>query len=149
MPETSLDELPTLGSIGPRADGIDIPFWEGLRVGELRMQRCTDCAAWWWFPVWRCGDCGSWTLHWQATPVRGVVRSWIRTHHAFAPEMAGLVPYINVLVELPDAGNRRLLGLLIGDDEELAIDAEVEGVIQKPSELTNNEAVLRWKLVGR
>jgi hypothetical protein len=63
--------------------------------------------------------------------------------------MANLVPYVNVLVELPHAGNRRLLGLLVGDDAGLAIGAEVVGVIQKPSTLTNNHAVLRWELARR
>ncbi|GAB4664164.1 hypothetical protein MOKP76_14210 [Mycobacterium avium subsp. hominissuis] len=60
--------------------------------------------------------------------------------------MAKVVPYVNVLVELPDAGGRRLLGLLVGNDDGLAIGAEVVGRIQKPSAQTNDQAVLRWEL---
>ncbi|ETB17987.1 hypothetical protein O983_25585 [Mycobacterium avium 09-5983] len=134
------------GRIAPRADGVDAPFWEGLRRGELQIQRCAGCSTWWWFPVWRCGDCGSWELAWQTVPQRGLVYSWIRTHQPFGTEMAKVVPYVNVLVELPDAGGRRLLGLLVGNDDGLAIGAEVVGRIQKPSAQTNDQAVLRWEL---
>lgn len=141
-------DLPSIGRIGPRADDVDAPYWEGLRNGELRIQRCAECRTWWWFPLWRCGECGSWEFGWEAIPPRGVVHSWIRTHQAFLPEMASLVPYVNVLVELPDAGNRRLLGLLVGDETGLAIGSKVVGVIQQPSPATNDQAVLRWRLAG-
>jgi hypothetical protein len=42
-----------MGRIGPRADGIDAPYWDGQRSAELRMQRCAERHTWWWFPVWR------------------------------------------------------------------------------------------------
>lgn len=142
----SIDEVPTVGKIHPRRDGVDEPFWEGLKAGELRMQRCSKCKTWWWAPVWRCADCGSWDLEWEAIPMRGRVFSWVRTHQAFTPEMKSIVPYVNVLVELPDAGGRRLFGILVDSEEGLDIGAKVVGVIQKPSALTNNLAVLRWRL---
>jgi uncharacterized OB-fold protein len=145
----TLEEAPTIGRIGPRRDGVDGPFWDGLAAGELTLQQCPGCGTWWWSPVWRCGECGSWDLDWKVVPPRGRIFSWIRTFQPFAPEMAQVVPYVTLLVELPDAGLRRLAGLLVGPEDGLEIGSAVEGVIQQPSTLTNQHAVLRWKLAGR
>jgi uncharacterized OB-fold protein len=141
-----VEDVPVIGHIGPRRDGVDIPFWEGLKNGELRMQKCPSCQSWWWSPVWRCAECGNWDLNWEVVPPRGKVFSWIRTFQPFAPEMAAITPYVTVLVELPDAGLRRLLGILVGPEEGLKIGSEVVGVIQQPSEKTSNMAVMRWRL---
>jgi uncharacterized OB-fold protein len=141
-----LDRVPVTGQLAPRRDGVDEPFWEGLREGELRMQRCAACKTWWWAPVWRCADCGSWDTEWVATPKRGRVFSWVRTHQAFSPEMREIVPFVTVLVELPDAGNRRLFGILVGPEDGMKVGAPVSGVIQAASPLTGGMPVLRWRL---
>lgn len=49
-PGLRLNDLPSLGRIGPRADDVDAPYWEGLRSGELR--RCGRCRTRWWFGVY-------------------------------------------------------------------------------------------------
>ena len=136
-----------IGPIGPTQDGVDQPFWEGLAQGELRIQRCAKCERWIWAPQWRCAECGSWDMNWRATPARGTVYSWTRTWHPFSPEMRDVLPYLVVLVELPEAGAVRLAGLL-ADVHALAIGDAVEGVIQPPSERTSNQAVLRWRRIA-
>lgn len=78
--------------------------------------------------------------------MRGRVFSWIRTHQRFAASFSSVTPYVTLLVELPDAGNRRLFGVLVGPEEGLEVGAPVKGVIQKPSELTRGQPVLRWQL---
>lgn len=145
-----INSVPTTGShIGPRRDGVDAEFWEGLAAGELRQQRCSQCKSWWWVPAWRCGDCGSWDLHWEVVPMRGRVFSWIRTHQRFSPVFNDVTPYVTLLVELPDAGDRRLFGILVGPEGGLDIGAPVTGVIQKPSALTAQMPLLRWELANR
>ncbi|HZZ79810.1 MAG TPA: OB-fold domain-containing protein [Gemmataceae bacterium] len=143
--QLAINEVPTIGRIGPRPDGVDNDFWSGLAIGELRMQQCADCGEW-YFLVWRCGRCGSWDVPWVATPQVGRIYSWIRTYQPFAKEFVDILPYVTVLVELPAAGKRRLLGVLVGDQDGLKIGAEVVGVIQEPSDLTNGKPVLRWEL---
>lgn len=143
-----IDQVPVIGRIGPRVDGVDTPFWDGLAEGTLRMQRCPGCGTWWWAPVWRCGACGSWELRWEPTPAEGRVFSWVRTHQAFVPEMKPIVPYVTLLVELPAAGCRRLCGILVGSETGLRIGAPVTGLMQQPSELTSGRPVLRWSLTG-
>ena len=144
----ALEKTPSIGKLGPRANGEDIPYWDGLAEGELRIQRCDGCGTWWWGPVCRCADCGSWDLTWTPIEARGRVFSWIRSHLPFVPDMASAVPFVTLLVELPHAGNRRMLGILVDSEEGLKIGSQVVGVIQPPSELTNNRHVMRWRLVG-
>jgi uncharacterized OB-fold protein len=142
-----LDETPVIGAIAPMTDGLDQPFWDGLRVGELRIQRCGACRDWIWGPQWTCPVCGQVEPGWESVELTGRVYSWTRTWHAFAAEYADHLPYVNVAVELPQAGGRRLLGVLVGDDDDAdpRIGDVVEGLIQRPSALTSSMPVLRWR----
>jgi uncharacterized OB-fold protein len=112
------------------------------------MQRCSKCRTWWWSPVWRCGECGSWDLDWEETPAEGRVFSWIRTFQDFSPDMHSAVPYVTVFVELPEAGNRRVFGLLVGSELGLEINAPVVGVLQPASAVTHGQAIMRWRLAN-
>jgi uncharacterized OB-fold protein len=142
-----LDEIPVIGEIGPMADGLDTPFWEGLERGVLLLQRCEGCGRWIWGPQWLCPNCHRFDPAWVEVEPRGRIFAWTRTWQPFAPEFAKHLPYVTLLVELPAAGNRRLLGILVGDHAP-RIGAEVEGVIQAPSELTGGVPVMRWRMTG-
>jgi uncharacterized OB-fold protein len=126
---------------------VDAPHWNGLAEGEVRIQRCLECEEWHWPADWRCWKCGSFELGWEAVEPAGVVFTWCRTYYEFVPSHKDLLPYVNVLVELPGAGGRRVLGLLVGNEEGLKIGAKVEGFIEEPSELSGELYVLRWRLV--
>jgi uncharacterized OB-fold protein len=141
-----LDEAPVSGPIGPMHDDLDADFWSGLNQGELRIQRCSDCKRWNWAPTWRCPDCGSWELNWEAVEPVGEVYSWIRTHQSFAPEFNAVTPYVSLMVALPHAGNVKLLGSLVGPETGLRCGAPLQGVIQLPSELNHHQAIMRWQL---
>lgn len=125
---------------------IDRPFWEGLYEQRLLMTRCPDCRRWIWPAQWRCAECGSWDVQWEDLPARGTIYSWTRTYNTFMPQFADLVPYVNVLVELPDTGGRRMFGRLVGPDD-VRIGDEVEGVFESPSERTEGWPALCWRLV--
>ena len=75
-----------------------------------------------------------------------MVYAWERTHYPFVPAFKDLLPYVNVLVELPHAGERRFIGLLVGGDEGVKIGAKVVADIQPPSERTKNLPALFWRL---
>lgn len=124
------------------ADAVDAPFWAGLAEGVLRIQRCAGCARWSWPPQWRCGECGGWDMEWPEVPMEGIVHALSWTRHPFSAAMADKVPYPVLLVELPDAGGARLLGLLDGSTESLAIGSRVTGF---PEE-TPARTALRWRL---
>ncbi len=143
-----LISMPVIGEIGPLSDGLDAPFWSGLADGVVRIQRCDGCGTWIWGPQWLCGTCHRFDPSWVEVEPRGVIYAWTRTWQPFAPEFSAVTPYVTVLVELLDAGGRRLLGLLADDQSaDPVIGAAVEGVIQPPSPATTGHPVLRWRRV--
>lgn len=141
-----LDSVPVIGPIGPYFDGVDAEHWDALNRGKFMVQQCPDCSTWIWGASWRCPSCGCWEPAWREIAPKGTVYSWIRTHQAFAPEVKDVLPYVSLIVELPHAGGRRMIGTLVGKEDGLRIGAPVEGVIQKASDLTGGQAVMRWRL---
>lgn len=140
--------MPAAGAIAPSEDGLDQPFWDGLAAGDLKIQKCVSCGAWVWAPQWRCPYCGGWEMRWDAVQPEGVIYSWTRTWHPFAPELASVVPYVVALVELPQAGGARLMGTIVGPSDQIRIGALVSGEIQPPNDLTSGLAVMRWRLAN-
>ncbi|MET7773212.1 OB-fold domain-containing protein [Nocardia sp. NPDC005366] len=129
---------------GPAADGLDQPYWDGLRAGELRLQRCARCRAWIWGPQWICGNCHTFDPGWEPVDPVGIVYSWSRSHYPFITELADRVPYVTVLVALPNAGNRRVLGILTGaDTDRVRIGDAVAGHIELDEGAT--WPLLRWR----
>ncbi len=106
---------------GPASDGVDTPYWDGLIEGELRMQRCTACRAWIWGPQWLCPHCHTFDPGWEPVEPTGTVYSWSRSWYPFISELPVALPYVTVLVELPEAGNRRVLGILHESDADTTI----------------------------
>lgn len=132
--------------VHPFSERVDFPYWDGLGAGELRIQRCSKCEHWCWPADWRCPACGSYEFRWDRVEPTGRVYSWIRTHLPFVPGFADLVPYVNVLVELPQAGNARIMGRLTGDEDGIRIGAPLTGTFEPGSDRTANLPVLVWSL---
>jgi uncharacterized OB-fold protein len=135
------------GLPAPRAahDGLDREFWEATRRHELVVQRCKDCEGFQFGPEWICHKCRSSNLGWQRVSGRGRVYSWERVWHPVHPALKDACPYMVMLVELPDAGNVRMVGNLTGDPRaDLPISAEVEAVFEDHPE---GHTLVQWKLV--
>lgn len=106
------------------------PFWDGTRAGELRLQRCEDCARHVFYPRIACPFCGSSRLEW--TPVSGRARlSSYVINHVPAPGYAGDVPYVIAIVQL-DEGPRMITNLVDvpPDPRALPLDLPLELVIE-------------------
>ena len=99
----------------PLADGLDAPYWLGTRAHELRAQQCARCGTFRWSPEWLCYACHSFDTNWVTLEPTGVLFSYQRIWHPASPVLASAGPYITVLVELPQAGNIRMLGNYAGD----------------------------------
>ena len=139
-------DLPTAGPIGPSPDGVDEPYWDALANGELRLPRCRSCGRHVWTPQWMCPRCHHTEFDWPTVSAAGTVYSWTRAWHPFHPDLADAVPYVVVLVELDEAPDVRLLGILVENGVKVRIGARVTGVIQPASHRTSGLAVLRWEL---
>jgi uncharacterized OB-fold protein len=129
--------------------GADEQYWEYLGAKEFRLSRCADCRAWLWPAHWRCRHCGSWEIGWEPVEPVGRVYSWTRTWYVFdqSKGRAGDIPYVTVLAEIPAADGARVLGVLAGGDEGLAIGAPVRGQCVDASPKSLDYPSLTWTLV--
>jgi uncharacterized OB-fold protein len=131
-----------------RGLGADAAYWKGLAEGEVKVQQCSACSHWHVPAVWRCGECGSWDLQWRTVAPSGRIFSWTRSWHDFgAPPALGL-PFVSVVVEIDDAGGRRLMGTLADAQAEVHIGQPVEGEIIHVTFEGESIPALRWKRVA-
>jgi uncharacterized OB-fold protein len=79
---------------------VDEQFWKFCSDGELRMQRCLDCAHISWPPTETCERCGRARLSWELLSGRGTVVSWCtfeRKYYDILP-----VPWDTILIRLEE-----------------------------------------------
>ena len=131
----------------PETDGLSAPYWEGLREEHLLVQRCTACATWQFGPEWICHRCHSFDVHWTEIEPKGRIFSWERVWHPVRPNLKDHGPYLVVLIEMPLAGNIRLIGNLLGDPhQEVTLGAEVEGMYEHHNDSEPAYTLLQWRL---
>lgn len=114
----------------PKLDGPEKPFWDGLREGEIRVQRCEDCSRH-RFPASRyCPHCHSPKFQWEAVAGEGEVESFCVFHKAYFPGFVPEMPYALLQVKL-DSGVRFFSNPAKGQDEdELSVGMRVRAVFE-------------------
>jgi uncharacterized OB-fold protein len=114
------------------------PFWDALRSDVVRIQRCSDCGAWVFYPRSHCSECLSPHLVWTEVSGRGRLHTFTTARQATAPQFADDVPQILAVVEL-DEGPRLTTTLEPGDYE---IGMPVEPVFDHVNDATT---LLRYR----
>ena len=133
----------------PYPEGLAAEYWEANRRHELVVQRCTACRAWQWGPEFICNECHSDALTYEPVTGRGRIYSWERSWYPVHPALQSGVPYVVVLVELPDAANIRMVGNLLGDPkEDVAIGSEVEAVFEDHNDADPPFTLVQWRRIG-
>ena len=128
-------------------DGLSAPYWEATRQGKLRIQKCRGCGAWQWGPEWICHRCHSFDLAWEEIKGKGRIYSYQRPHHPVHTALNAHGPYIAVLIELPDYGNIRMIGNLLGDPKQtVIIGAAVEAVFEPHDKADPPYTLVQWRL---
>ena len=109
-------------AVPPVTDEDNRFFWNGVRDGQLRIQRCAHCGRVRHPPGPMCPECRS--LEWEAVTSsgRGSIYSWVISHHPTEPDAE---PRIVVLVELEE-GVRLVANLQGLPWEEVRNDLPVE-----------------------
>lgn len=79
-----------------------LPFWEGLKQGELLLQKCSACGEISHPPKALCANCHSFALEWTPVSGRGTVYSYIVTRQAIHPALVGYTPFATVQVQLEE-----------------------------------------------
>lgn len=130
--------------------GADGPFWDALDDGAFRVARCRGCHAWQMPAHFRCGRCGSWEIGWDDVEPTGTIYTWTRNHAVsdVLKERREDLPYVTLLVELPQAGGVRLPGVLVGDPPELRIGAPVRGVRRPAEPRSRGYTTMAWQLAS-
>jgi uncharacterized OB-fold protein len=138
---------PGLPPPAPERDGLSAPFWNGLHAGRLLVQRCGACGSWQFGPEWICHRCHAFDPSWAEVEPHGLIHSWARVWHPSHPALKDRVPYLVVLVELPQAGGVRLPGNLLGDARQpVAIGAPVRGVFEAHDDAVPPYTLLQWRV---
>jgi uncharacterized protein len=128
-------------------DPLSAPYWEAARAKKVRIQKCRGCGAWQWGPEWICHRCHSFDLGWEDVAGHGRIYSYQRPHHPVHAALNGHGPYIVVLVELPHAGNVRMVGNLLGDPrQEVRIGAAVQAVFEPHDAADPPFTLVQWRL---
>ena len=126
-------------------DGLDAPYWQGLRDEKLLIQYCNGCGKFQWGPEWICHRCLSEDLTYRELPGEGLIYSYERVWHPVHPALKEQGPYIVVLVELPGADNVRVVGNLLGDPEQdVKIGSKVNAVFEHHEDAEPAFTLLQW-----
>lgn len=133
----------------PAADGLDAPYWQGLRDNCLMIQRCSSCRHWQWGPEWICHRCHSFDLGFEEVQPEGIIYSHERVWHPVHPALKEQGPYIVVLVEIPGADGIRLVGNLLGDPRQVVnIGDKVAGEFEHHGAEDPSYTLLQWRPGG-
>ena len=129
------------------ADGLGEEFWEATKRHELLVQKCNACGNFQWGPEFCCHKCLSFDMGWEKVEPSGTIYSWERSWYPVHPALKNGVPYVAVLVELPQAGNVRMVGNLLGDREQkVVIGAKVEAVFEDHTD-PEPYTLVQWRVV--
>lgn len=77
-------------------------FWDGCRLHELRLQRCTSCTSVRHPPRPMCPQCNSLDYEWTPVSGRGVIYSFTIVHGPTLPVFQERAPYNVVVVQLEE-----------------------------------------------
>lgn len=104
-------------------------FWDGARAGELRLQRCADCARAYFPPRPFCPHCGSDEIEVFRASGRATLYSYV-IHHRPVPGFTP--PYAIAVVQLEE-GPRMMTNLVdvAQTPEALVLDMPLEVTFQK------------------
>ncbi|HEV8574507.1 MAG TPA: Zn-ribbon domain-containing OB-fold protein [Dehalococcoidia bacterium] len=126
----------------PEPSAISAPFWEGLRAGELRLQRCAACTRFVFYPRSVCPHCLSDLLEWTTASGRGRIYSYTLVRRVMNPAFASEVPYVFAIVELEE-GVRVTTNIVNCGSDEVRVDMPVKATYDN---VTPEVALLKFEL---
>lgn len=106
----------------PVPDPDSAGFWEAARTGQLAVARCKACRRWQHPPGEDCRHCGG-VITFDRVSGRGRVFSFIVVRQATVP--GHLPPYVVAIVELEEAVDVRVVGILRTSVDDVRIGAPV------------------------
>ncbi len=78
------------------------PYWDAAQEGKLKIQRCSSCAAYVFYPRPWCPACLSLKLEWTEVSGRGEVITYTIMYQPSFEAYASSVPYILAVIHLAE-----------------------------------------------
>jgi uncharacterized OB-fold protein len=128
----------------PRPSPESRPFWDACHDGRLSLQRCADCAAFWFPPGPLCPECLSDRWAWEVASGRGTIFSFVVMHRVYHPGFAADVPYTVALIELSE-GPRMVGNIAPRMGDQVSVGAAVQVEFER---VTAEVSIPRWRPVG-
>jgi uncharacterized protein len=128
--------------IQPQEGSLVQQWIDGCRLGELRLQRCSRCRSFQFYPRIMCAACLGQTLDWVPASGLGRVRSFTVVRRAISP--AYEAPYVVALVEL-DEGPTLMSHVVDCAPEAVRVGAPVRAAFEAWSETVSLPV---FKLIG-
>lgn len=117
------------------------PFWDGVRDGVVKLQKCNDCGVWVFYPRSRCSSCLSDALDWHTVSGDGTLYTFTIARQPTSPHFASEVPQRIAVVEL-DEGVRLTTTLVNVTDADIKIGMRVKPFFDAVSE---DSTLLRYQ----
>lgn len=108
----------------PAPTPTSAPFWDALKDGIVKLQKCEDCETWIFYPRNRCSNCLSDKLQWHEVPGTGCVYTFTIARQPTSPHFASEVPQRLAVVEL-DEGVRLTTTLVNVADSDIHVGMRV------------------------
>lgn len=77
------------------------PYWEGCKQHELRIQFCTQCNQFFFYPRLYCPTCLSDAIEWRTVSGNGTLLTYVISHRG-APGFEQETPYAIAVVQLAE-----------------------------------------------
>jgi uncharacterized OB-fold protein len=112
------------GELFPEIDELNAPFWSGLALGEVRLQKCGTCGVHQYPPESFCYECGAQDPSWVAVGGEGEVYSFIVVHQQYHKAFKDFLPYTVAIVQMDEGP--RMLCTMLGLKKPIAIGDRVK-----------------------
>lgn len=117
------------------------PFWDGLREGRVRLQRCRACDRWVFYPRSRCSHCLADALVWHDVSGRATLYAFTIARQPTSPHFADEVLQRLAVVEL-EQGVRITTTLVNVEDGDIRIGMPLAPVFDT---VTDEVTLLRYQ----
>lgn len=104
----------------PTPTPTSAPFWDGLKEGIVRLQKCGECGAWVFYPRSRCSNCLSDALAWHDVSGAATLYTFTIARQPTSPHFSSEVPQRLAVVEL-EQGVRLTTTLVDVADDDIHI----------------------------
>lgn len=113
-------DVPEMHRPRPEITEASAPYWDSVAEHAMRLQRCSRCATYRFYPTAVCPSCWATGFTWERVSGQATLYSFSIVHRPVTEAFAAESPYVVALVTLAE-GPTMMMNLVGADDDEVAI----------------------------